>query len=78
MNDFGRSGGVASVTEQERLSTKEVGESRKHNWNIPIGIYRELEHIAQVENLTFTKALLLIVRKGTQAWRKEQKDKDGR
>jgi len=77
MSDLlGRSGGVTSVTEEERLSTKEVGEIRKHTLNIPVGIYREVEYIATIENLSFAKTIALILRKGVQTWRKEQKDKE--
>lgn len=73
MNEFGRSTGVSSVTEKERKSRREVGETRRYTWGMPIGMYREIAHISETEGMSFPKALLLVCRKGIQRWREEQR-----
>lgn len=72
MDELGRGAKPAYVDEQERQSKKEVGESRKYSWNIPIGMYREIEHIAKTEGVPFPRALQRLCRRGIQAWRGER------
>lgn len=71
---LGRYKRVASVSEKERASTKEVGESRRYSWNMPIGMYKEISYVAETEHINFPRAVLMLCRRGLKLWR-EQKEK---
>lgn len=71
-DSFGRGVKPASVTEEERRSKREVGGTQKYSWNIPIGMYRELQHIAEEEHMAFPQVLARMCRGGIQAWRRRK------
>lgn len=64
--------GVASVSEKERQSKKEVGGTfRMKNINVPIGMYRQIQHIAEVEGKTISGTVMSLLRIGIRTWRED-------
>lgn len=69
--------GVSSVTEKERRSKKEVGTTQRiTNLNLPIGMYREIDLIAESEKKRFPETLCMLLREGLRTWRSRKKEEN--
>jgi hypothetical protein len=60
---------VRSVTEKERKSTRESGETRKINLSFPAGLYKQIQYIAELEGNTVSRMISLLCRVGVREWR---------
>lgn len=71
--DFRQDMGVSSVSEKERRSTKEVGSTyRLRNLNVPIGLYRDLQYVAEQEGKQLPATVFLLLRLGFKEWREDR------
>lgn len=60
--------GVSSVSERERKAKLKTEVFRmKINW--PIGLYREIQYIANIEGKFLTDTVMELVREGIRNWR---------